>query len=464
MVLSLLFFLLSCKYGKEELQQPNIILIVADDLGYSDLSCYGSPLIETPYLDQLAAGGMQFMNGYAAAPLCSPTRASIVTGLNPARINLTEHIHGHPPTPSTQMLVTPKTEQGLDTSLTTIPEVLKNQGYQTAHIGKWHLGGGATSPQFHGYDMVYGGSWAGLPATFFYPFFNGEAYPELKEDSKKGDYLTDVLTDKALRYIETNKEEKFYLSLCYYAPHVPIEGKEDLVEKYQAKADQIGVALPNPHYAAMVEAIDNNVGRLMQKVEELGLSKNTLIVFTSDNGGLDVKEFPAFARHTPPTTNAPLRAGKGYIYEGGIREPFILHWKGVINHGIHSAVPISTNDLFNTFSSLSKAKNRTSDGIDLSPLFQGESLPDRNLYWHFPHYSPQRGKPGGVIRSGDYKLITWYETDKVELFNLSEDIGETNNLAKQMQNKVQEMKYAFNLWKKEVGAIEATLNPEYMGQ
>ncbi len=452
----------SCTKSVVEIpEKPNIILIVADDLGYSDLSCYGSPLIESPNLDRLASEGIQFTRGYAAAPLCSPTRASIVTGLNPARINLTVHIHGHPPTPKNQKFITPKTEQGLDTSLVTMPEMLSAQGYKTAHIGKWHLGGGQHSPWFQGYDLAYGGSWAALPGSFFHPFFGGNAYQKLKEDSKEGDYLTDVLTNKALEFINDQKDSTFFLALNYYSPHVPIEAKEDKVKKYQQKADSLGIDLPNAEYAAMVESIDENVGRIMDLVTELDLEENTLIVFVSDNGGLHVPSTPAFIKHTPPTKNDPLREGKGTAYEGGIREPFIFRWKGVIEANQKSNQSISTNDLMNTFSSLATSNYKTEDGIDITPAFFGKELPYRKLFTHFPHYTHQGGKPAGVVHSGDFKLIHWYESDSVELYNVVEDIGETKNIAAKNQMVVDSLFASLKQWKKSIGAKEIVPNLEY---
>jgi len=442
-------------------KKPNIILIVADDLGYSDLSSYGSPLIETPNLDRLAQEGMRFTRGYAAAPLCSPTRASIVTGLNPARINLTVHIHGNPPTPKTQKLITPKTAQAIDTALTTMPEVLSAAGYKTGHIGKWHLGGGPFSPQYQGYHMAYGGSWAALPGSFFYPFFGGDAYPELKADAEEGDYLTDVLTNRALKYIEDNKDTTFFLTLNYYSPHVPVEAKADKVAKYEKKADSLGIEFPNAHYAAMVESIDENVGRVVKLVSELGLDENTLVAFTSDNGGLHVVSTPAFIEHTPPTINDPLREGKGTVYEGGIREPFIFRWKGKITPGVESDAVITTNDLMNTFSALSESSYRTTDGIDVTPALFGEELPSRKLFMHFPHYTHQGGYPGGTVHEGNYKLIHWYESDSLELYDVVNDPGETINIADQNIELVDKLYKDLQQWKQSINAHEVEPNPEY---
>ena len=317
---------------------------MADDLGRNDLASYGNQFIETPNLNALASEGIRFTNAYAAAPLCSPSRASIITGNNPARINLTEHLHGYsPPTPK-QKLITPRIETGLPPQLTTIPEALKPAGYATAHFGKWHLGKGASSPASNGFDMVYGGGEEGLPKSFFYPFFNGKPYPDLLADTKEEDYLDDALTTKAISFMQEKKDTRFFLELNFYSPHVPIEGKPVLVQKYAAKRVVINYkGLPEDEYAAMVENIDYNVGRVIKFLKENALDKNTLVIFTSDNGGLNVEEVPAFAKHTPPTTNAPLRGGKGYLYEGGIREPWIMWMPSVVKKGRVDPTIITTD-------------------------------------------------------------------------------------------------------------------------
>lgn len=451
-----------CKSEEKPSPRPNIILIVADDLGWGDLSCYGNTFIETAHLDKLSEQGLRFTNAYAAGPLCSPTRASIVTGINPARLNLTEHIHGHHPTPPSQQLVTPKTAQGLPLDASTIGEALQKVGYTTGHIGKWHLGGGKFSPANRGYDLAFGGSWAGLPGSFFYPFFNGDAYPELKENSKEGDYLTDKLTDKALSFIVDNREIPFFLALNFYAPHVPIEGKPELVEKYRNKrGDEPDSLLPNVHYAAMVEAIDQNVGRILNQLEKIDLSQRTIVLFTSDNGGLHVREVPAFDKHTPPTTNTPLKDGKGYLHEGGIRIPLIIRNPFSAVKGKEINTPVITDDLFNTIMAMVGSGATTEDGLDLTPLLYGKAIKERNLYWHFPHYSPQSGLPGSIVRSGKYKLITWYETGEMALYDLEKDLGERDNLLEENPDLVEEMQHALDLWLKKVNAKMPEKNPEF---
>jgi arylsulfatase A len=441
--------------------KPNIILIVADDLGVNDVGCYNNKFIETPNIDALAKEGIQFKNAYAAAPLCSPTRASIITGCNPTRINLTEHLHGYAEPGPKQKLITPRIETGLPAQLTTIPEALQTNGYSTAHFGKWHLGMGPSSPASSGFKMVYGGGAEGLPKTFFYPFFNGKPYPDLLTDTKEGDYLDDALTNKAINYISEKKETSFFLELNFYAPHVPIEGKPVLVEKYKSKRTKNNFkGLPEDEYAAMVENIDFNVGKLIAHLKATGLDKNTVVIFTSDNGGLDVQEVPAFAKYTPPTSNAPLRGGKGYIYEGGIREPLIIWNPATINSKIENT-PATTDDLFNTVMQLTGTKNTSPDGVSLVPLLQNKTIADRNLYWHFPHYSPQHGLPGAAIRKGNYKLIEWYEDGKLELFDLSKDEGEQNNIAAANVALVQQMKLSLDAWRKSMNAKMPMANPNY---
>jgi arylsulfatase A len=454
----------SKKLAEQQLlkQRYNIVLIVADDLGRNDIGCYGNNFIETPAINAMAAEGIQFTNGYAAAPLCSPTRASIITGNNPARINLTEHLHGYAPAGPNQKLITPKIETGLPAQLTTIPEALKPANYVTAHFGKWHLGSGPSSPAAQGFQYVYGGGAEGLPKTFFYPFFNGKPYPDLLADTKEGDYLDDALTTKAINFISNKKDSSFFIELNFYAPHVPIEGKPALVEKYKQKRNNTNYkGLPEDEYAAMVENIDYNVGRVIAHLKETGLDKNTIVLFTSDNGGLDVQEVPAFAKHTPPTTNAPLKGGKGYLYEGGIREPWIIWMPTVVNKARVENTLVTTDDIFNTCMQLAGVATKSPDGVSIVPLLLSKSLPARDYYLHFPHYSPQHGKPGAVIRRGNYKLIEWYEDGKLELFDLIKDESEKNNLAAQFPQLVTDMKTALDTWRKETGAKMTEPNPIY---
>ncbi len=443
-------------------EKYNIILLLADDLGRNDIAPYGNKFIEMPNLTAMAATGIQCVNGYAAAPLCSPTRASIITGTNPARINLTEHLHGYAPPGPNQKLVTPKIETGLPPQLTTIPEALNPAGYVTAHIGKWHLGMGPSSPKNQGFDLVYGGGAEGLPNSFFYPFFNGKPYPKLLEDSKEGDFLDDVLTTRAIRFLTNNKDSSFFMELNFYAPHVPIQGKPALVEKYNKKRAN-STALPNAEYAAMVESIDANVGRIIQTVKDLKLDKKTVIIFTSDNGGLSVEEVPAFAKHTPPTDNGALKDGKGYIADGGIKTPWIFWAPGIIEKPNVAQQLITTDDVFNTCMALAGVATKSPDGQSLLPLLKNGTLATKPYFLHFPHYSPQRGKPGAVMIEGKFKLVEWYETGELELYDLSKDEGEENNIAKANAATVQQMKISLDAWRKSVDAKMCTPNPIYTG-
>jgi arylsulfatase A len=464
MILS--FFGLACKSIKQTVGNDvkyNIILIVADDLGRNDLGCYGNKFIETPKIDQLAKEGVLCLNGYSAAPLCSPSRASLITGNNPARINLTEHLHGYSPPSPKQKLITPRIETGLASNLTTIPEALKSKGYATAHFGKWHLGGGASSPASQGFDFVYGGGTEGLPKTFFYPFFHGKPYPDLINDTKEGDYLDDALTTKAIQYLEQKKDHHFFMELNFYSPHVPIEGKPSLVKKYANKRQITNhQGLPEDEYAAMVDNIDGNIGRLIDELKKLELDKNTIVIFTSDNGALTVREVPDFAKHTPPTSAEPYSKGKGYIYEGGIRTPWVLWMPALIKKGRMETTVVSTDDIFNTCMDIAGIENKSPDGVSLFPLIRGEKISPRPFFMHFPHYSPQHGKPGAVVINNEHKLIEWYDTGKLELFNLMKDVGELNDIAKKHPALVKEMKISLDKWRLEVGAKMPTINPSYV--
>jgi arylsulfatase A len=466
LALLLLLFLMGCgttRKASDKLLRPyNIVFIVADDLGRSDVGSYGNTFIETPNLDRMAASGVKFRNAYAAAPLCSPTRASIITGHNPARMNMTEHLHGYAPPPPSQKLSPPRIITGLPPALTTIPEALKTVGYVSGHFGKWHLGSGPSSPANSGFDTTYGGGQEGLPKTFFYPFFNGQPYRDLLSDSKEGDYLDDVLTTRAIQFMQNNRQNRFFLQLNFYSPHVPIEGKPALVKKYAEKRQRTAhLGLPENEYAAMVESIDQNVGRVLAYLQASGLGENTIVIFTSDNGGLHVQEVPAFAKHTPPTTNAPLRGGKGYIYEGGIREPWMVWAPSLVKKGREESTIVSTDDLFNTAMQLAGIETKSPDGKSILPLILGQSQPPRDYALHFPHYSPQRGKPGAVLRRGKFKLIEWYEDGKLELFDLEKDESESVNIAADHPTLVGEMKAALDAWRLQTGAKMPTPNPTY---
>jgi arylsulfatase A-like enzyme len=437
-----------------EPRTPNVVLILMDDLGWADVGCYGSTFYETPNTDKLAAQGMRFTNAYAAGCVCSPTRASIMCGKYPARLHLTDFLTGRSDRPS-QKLLRPKVEQKLSLDEISLARALKPAGYVTASIGKWHLGGPEFSPEKHGFDVNIGGSITGSPPGGYFKF----KAPNLTARNDE-EYLTDRLSQEAEVYIEKNKDKPFFLYLAHYAVHIPLQGKKDLIEKYEKK-DKPAKGQNNAIYAAMVQSMDESVGRVMKKLDELKLADNTVVIFTSDNGGLSVKEGP----NTPSTDNAPLRAGKGYLYEGGIREPFIVRWPGVVKAGSVCDVPVSSQDLYPTILQLAgvkPAEGQVIDGESLVPLWKQTGKPAREaLYWHYPHYSNQGGTPSGAVRRGDYKLIEFYEDDHVELYNLKDDVGEGNDLARKQPDEAARLRKMLADWRKAMNAQMPTPNPDY---
>jgi arylsulfatase A len=436
-------------------RSPNIILILIDDFGWTDLSCYGSTFYQSPNIDRLAAQGVRFTNAYAATPVCSPTRASLMTGKSPARLHLTDWLPGRPDRPD-QKMARPIIEQQLALNEVTLAEALKSAGYATAHIGKWHLGGKGFEPEQQGFDLNIAGDHTGTPRNYFAPFENKDGKMPGLEQSKSNEYLTDRLTDEAEKFIEQNKAKPFFLYLPHYTVHIPLKAKADLVAKYQAlaKPDQ---KHNNAIYAAMIESMDESVGRIVRQVEQLGLRENTIIIFTSDNGGLSVKEGP----NTPATNNAPLRAGKGYLYEGGIRVPLIIAGAG--KAGTINPTPVISTDLFLTILEWASVKApRNLDGLSIKKWLSASTPQKRGaLYWHYPHYSNQGGKPGGAIRQDDWKLIEFYEDNRVELYNLKTDLGEAIDLSSQQPAKAEKMRKQLNQWRQTVGAQMMTPNPNY---
>ena len=440
---------------------PNIVFILIDDLGWADLGCYGSTFHETPHLDRLAAGGVRFTNAYAASPLCSPTRAAILTGKHPARLHLTTYLPGRPDSPG-QKLLHPKINPHLPLAQVTLPEALKVAGYQCGHIGKWHLGGKGFLPEDQGFDLNLGGTAGGSPPGpgGFFAFQT----PTLKA-ANKDEYLTDRLTDEAERFIEANREKPFFLYLCHFAVHIPLQGKEEAVKKYEAKAKPgqgLAMGQNNPVYAAMLESVDESVGRVVRKLDELGLGENTLVVFTSDNGGLSVKE----GALTPATSNAPLRGAKGQLFEGGIRVPLIVRMPGKVAAGRVCDVPVTSTDFFPTFLRTCTGEtspNLPADGTDITALLTGEAggLEREALYWHLPHYSNQGGTPSGAVRKGDYKLIEFYEDNRLELYHLAEDGGENRDLSRERPDKRNELHRLLTEWRQSVNAQMPTANPDY---
>jgi arylsulfatase A len=434
---------------------PNIVLVVIDDYGWADSGCYGSAYHRTPNIDRLAARGMRFTDAYAAAPVCSPTRASLLTGKHPARLHLTDWLPGRRDMPS-QKLSRPIIRQELPLSETTIAEALRKAGYATAHIGKWHLGGVGFEPEQQGFDLNIAGDHTGTPLSYFAPFRRNERFMPKLERAPDGQYLPDRLTEEAEQFIEQHLERPFFLYLSHYSVHIPMRAKPELIAKYRAlPAPARGQN--NPVYAAMIESMDESIGRLMRKLEKAG--ENTIFIFTSDNGGLSVKE----GADTPATDNAPLRDGKGYLYEGGLRVPLIVAWPRQIKAGSIDRTPVYSADLFATVLDAAGLRNDTGvDGVSLLPLLTGTgNLRRRTLYWHYPHYSNQGGKPGAVVRDGRYKLIEFYEDNRAELYDLEKDIGEKADLAGKMAKKTAEMRRGLAAWRQSVKAQMMAPNPAY---
>lgn len=467
-----LCFMSSLSVAVSAAEKPNVVFFLVDDLGQRDLGCYGSTFYETPNVDRLAKEGALFTNGYAACPVCSPTRAAVQTGRWPQRTGVTDYI-GAAKTPdawkrNTLLLPAPYTDR-LAHEEVTLAEMMKGEGYATFFAGKWHLGPEGFWPENQGYDVNMGGIDRGGPygpGKYFVPYGN----PRLT-DGPKGEHLPDRLATEANKFIETNKDNPFFAFFSFYSVHTPLQSRPDLETKYQAKRQKLGlepkfgqegpreVRLVQEHavYAGMVEAMDAAVGKVLSKLDELGLSKNTLVIFTSDNGGLSTSE-------GSPTSNLPLRGGKGWLYEGGIREPLIVRWPTVMKAGQTLDAPVSSPDYFATMADVAGAKPMTKiDGVSLRPLLGGTGdLPERALCWHYPHYGNQGGAPGAAIRRGDWKLILWFEQPHApELFNLHDDVGETKNLAAQEPGRVKSLLAELETWQKDVGALMPTMNTEY---
>ena len=456
---------------------PNIVLVNVDDLGWADVGCFGSEYYETPHIDRLAKQGMKFTHAYASAALCSPTRAAIMTGQYPARIGITDWLRaehqkdqvlphkkgwpdGYGAAPEHEWL-TPDMPEGLATEFVTIAERLKTKGYATCHIGKWHLGPPACYPEKQGFDLNIGGCDMGEPPSYFDPYYRpADLYwpePEIKEiptlpPRHKGEYLTDREADEAVAFIEQHKDQPFFLNMCHYAVHFPIQAKEKMIEKYRQKSP--GKHQYVPDYAAMVESVDQAVGRLIQTLERLDLYHNTLFVFTSDNGGL-IWERVA-------TSNYPLRAGKGTPYEGGIRIPQIVCWPGQTKAGSVCEQPVASIDFFPTFCEAAGIRNDHSqivDGQSLVPVLKGGVLERDSLFWHYPHYRGDQ-PPFSIVRYKEEKLIKYYD-GKIEYFNLATDLSEQNNLADRFPERLEFLLARLEHHLQNVGAKLPLLKSDY---
>ncbi len=436
-------------------EKPNVVLILIDDLGQRDLGCYGSTFYKTPHIDAMARQGLRFTDFYDACPVCSPTRASILTGRYPQRMDITDWIPGRPDRPD-QRLSRPAIRNELPLEEITIAKMLKSHGYATALIGKWHLGGKGFEPDKHGFDLNIAGDETGTARSYFAPFANKQGKMPGLDQAMDGEYLTDRLTAEAEKFIEANKDRPFFLYMPHYAVHTPMKAKKEIIDKYPNKP--VHGRQSNPLYAAMIESMDESVGRVLKKLDDLKLSDDTLVIFTSDNGGLATLEGLQYA----PTFNGPLREGKGYLYEGGIRVPLIVKWSKGVKPGTVTDQMACSIDFAPTILELCGLKAETKlDGVSLLPAFSGEQLPSRALFWHYPHYANQGGRPGGAVRRGDYKLIEFYEDGRRELFEVKKDLSESRNLIAEKPELAKQLAAELDAWRKDVGAKMPTPNPNY---
>ncbi len=449
--------------------KPNVVVILVDDMGWTDLGGYGSDLHQTPHIDRLAEQGMKFTNAYASAAVCTPTRAALMTGKAPARLNMTIwHEYAKTPTQNAKV-IPPITEGNLQHEEVTFAEVLQEAGYRTGHVGKWHLGEASHYPETHGFDFTFGGTFWGAPATFYFPYrgvFGSEDEQRYipgvdAGEPREGEHLTDRLTDEALKFIDKASGDPFILYMSYCTVHTPIEGKSQIVDLYLQKIRE-GMRHVNAHYAAMHETLDDNVGRILKKLEEEGVADHTVVILTSDNGGY-INEYDG----QTVTSNAPLRSGKGALYEGGVRVPLIVHWPGVTTTASVSDEPVTTTDLYPTILDVAGLTgnvehNKSVDGLSLAPLLENpESSLDRDaLYWHYPHYY-HTTTPVSAIRRGKWKLLEFLEDGHLELYDLEADIGETQSLAATQSALARELKRKLDAWREEVEAPMPRPNPNY---
>ena len=454
---------------------PNIVFFLADDLGWRDLSCYGSRFYETPNIDALAASGARFTQAYAACPVCSPTRASIMTGKYPVRMRVTDYISpsgGNQPDKwnrNTKLMPAAYSDR-MPLEEVTLAEALKQSGYATFFGGKWHLGPEGFWPEDQGFDIneggwEHGGPWGG--DSYFSPYGN----PNL-EDGPAGEYLPARLARETAEFIGDNRDKPFLAYLSFYSVHTPLMTTQALEEKYVAKAEQLAFSGPrwiresfrdarqaqdHAVYGGMVEALDSAVGTVLRAIDENGLRNRTIVVFMSDNGGLSTSE-------GSPTANLPLRGGKGWMYEGGIREPMLVRAPGTTEPGAVITSPVTSVDFYPTLLELAGLRTRPDqhlDGASMAPLLRGERVRREAMYWHYPHYGNQGGAPSAAIRDGDWKLIRWYEDGSTELFHLGDDPGERYDLARLMPAKAAELEKQLSAWLEQVDANMPTTNPAF---
>lgn len=452
-------------------ERPNIVFFLADDLGWRDLGCYGSTFYETPNIDRLARDGIRFTQAYAACPVCSPTRASLLTGRWPQRTGVTDYIGAAQPDKwkrNTRLLPAPYAER-LALGEVTLAEALKQAGYATMHAGKWHLGPEGFWPEDQGFDVNKGGLDRGGPyggKKYFSPYGN----PRLT-DGPDGEHIADRLAVECGKFIEANKDRPFLVSYWLYDVHSPHMTKDALLKKYEEKTKSVThdpndwgvegerkVRQVQDHavYAGMIETMDTAVGAVLAKLDTLGLTRKTLVIFSSDNGGLSTSEGWV-------TSNEPLRGGKGWLYEGGIRVPLVVRWPGMVKPGATSDQVVTSPDLFPTLMAACglPAVKSACDGVSFLPALKGRGRSRGPIFWHYPHYGNQGGSPGGAVRDGDWKLIEFFENNRVELYNLKEDLGERRDLAVNSSAKTKTLRAQLHAWQKEVGAKFPTPNPNF---
>lgn len=455
---------------------PNFLFILVDDLGRQDLSCEGSAFYETPNIDRIASKATRFSNGYSACQVCSPSRAAIQTGKYPARVGITDYIGGttgrnQPDKWNRNTKLLPaRYEMEMDLNEITIAEALSEQGYKTFFAGKWHLGHEGHGPADQGYQVNKGGQIAGTPPGGYFPPYNNPALP----DGPQGEELPVRLGRETAKFIGDNKDKPFFAMLSFYSVHGPIQCSEKRWKKYQAKAERMGLidrdeprfrldrlkevrqVQDHPVYAGMMEAMDEGVGHALKALDDNGLADNTVVIFTSDNGG--VSSGDGFA-----TSALPLRGGKGRQWEGGVRQPYYIQWPGVTD-GARVDVPVTGTDFYPTIldiAGLPLLPKQHMDGVSLVPVLKGGTLPDRSLFWHYPHYGNQGGEPSAIHLRDEWKLIHYFEDGRNELYHVGRDIGEQRNLYSEYPEKVESMLKELEAWQKSVGARMPSTNPKW---
>jgi arylsulfatase A-like enzyme len=441
---------------------PNIVLILIDDLGWTDLGVMGSEYYETPNIDRLAFQGVLFTQAYANAPNCAPSRASLLSGQYMPRHGIYTVGSSARGNTSNRRLIPTENKTALSLDIVTIAEALQAAGYATGHFGKWHLGGAGYLPTDQGFDVNVAGNELGTPPSYFYPYEGARGQLSgLAQTGTANEYLTDRLTDEALRFMESNAERPFFLYLSHYAVHTPIRAKDEVIDRFRDK--EVTGEHDNPSYAAMIYSVDESVGSVVSKLEELGIQENTVVFFFSDNGGFG-----------PVTSMAPLRGSKGMLYEGGIREPLIVRWPGTIEAGTTTDYQTIGTDLYPTILDIvgvAPPLGQVLDGVSLVPMLRGTGvLSERSLFWHFPAYleadrsvtGPWRTTPVGAVRRGRYKLLQFFEDNRLELYDLEADVGERRNLAGSQPDTTNQLLRLLEEWRAVTDApVPREPNPEF---